>query len=75
MSGQKHNCKNRLYKVFDFILPHSQIFRTLLLCSVNKTHIKRVENLRVNVRRTLGSKRNIFLLKLCKELFIQHWAL
>lgn len=42
MSGQKHNCENRLYKAFDLILHSSQIFKTLVLCSVNKARIKNI---------------------------------
>jgi len=55
-------------------LPHSQIFKTLVLCNVNKEHIKHIENLRVNVRRTLASERNVFHLKSSSGL-IQHWGL
>lgn len=88
MSGQKHNCQKRkkrkqkrkqkenntMYKAFDSVLPHSQIVKILVLCSVNKEHIKHIENLRVNVRRTLASERNVFHLKSSNSL-IQHWGL
>lgn len=50
----------------------TRFFKMLLLYSVNKACSKNIRNLRVNVKNKSASKRDVFLLIQCRDLFIQY---